>query len=876
MLSATLGKPAATIVPDTALLQHHAQAPSRLHHVIAVTENEATTTSIINFHGLQMPPPTSEFQGSLSLERIRHVLRDCYSSTPNSSLKSPEFTCSGTGFEYVEGKRMWYEKDDRRRRAIKWCKEYYSIAVEPQAHLFRIDAAFSDILSCQLPKLQNEDVIVKYAFDLLSRLPAEPVELPDARIKNCYESLPQHYLLPETQSPIWSSLRVVTYWNTNSILFALGIVMAPEGVKAGVGFSTGSLHTFLDTTMELLEMALELSQEARTRTDVQTWFVVRAFLWTSWQRCMMLLLWYDFGEQLSHGYGERRYSLARRRISDNGPSSRKLLGKTREQDRKVPIPGYMCKWAFELLRTDRAAVGMDFRRLHERYSDLFGNRPPRCVQAPNGQLRQCDGLSVDHCQRFKGLKIIDQSAHVPSCPKATGCRPIYWDEESYRSIQGARAVSLVEHASDQLKYCPASQNTLAISHVWSHGQGGRPEPGGTGFNRCLHRRYIDIARRLGCDSYWMDTLCIPQDHQLRAEAIDKINEIFTRSKVTLVCDRDLMEIDVTNLSDEPELQESLLAALLVCDWNVRAWTLLEAMRGRQNIYLLCKDDNVVSAKDTLSAVHRVGRIDIAILFSTCQHLIPWEPYVGEDPRRVEMYPVDLPEAAILLSHRHASRPGDDIVIWSLLCHPKASYSVEKLYEQRIGTILRTGFLMSGYPRIQNRKGRSWAPSQPRLLMSDSPLTSSKSRRFANAYDGEGSGWGFIREHGFDSSWAVYEIGELDTISNLKARLLGKLPQLILSTRRQIGWSSLLYSRLLLWDIEVKYLRAYRWAALLQPSSHGPLRKDNVAVLYRGSSDGILLAVVASNDQVSWEWKGLYEWPKDIPLLDFELKMITLV
>lgn len=87
---------------------------------------------------------------------------------------------------------------------------------------------------------------------------------------------------------------------------------------------------------------------------------------------------------------------------------------------------------------------------------------------------------MDNCQRFKGQKIIDQSAHAG---RAHQCEPLYWDERSYRGVDGARAVSLDEQPTDnQLVYCLASETTLAISHVWSHGQGGRPENSGTGLN----------------------------------------------------------------------------------------------------------------------------------------------------------------------------------------------------------------------------------------------------------------------------------------------------------------------------------------------------------------------------------------------------------
>lgn len=150
----------------------------------------------------------------------------------------------------------------------------------------------------------------------------------------------------------------------------------------------------------------------------------------------------------------------------------------------------------------------------------------------------CDGQHSDHCQRFKGLKVVSQSAHDRKCTwqdesdgtigartslfAAMCCRKprnkpepkSVWDEKSYRSIEGARAVSLAETDPQDgpIKFCKVSNKTLAISHVWSHGQGGRPE---TGINRCLHARYVRIARNLDCDSYWIDTTCIPCEHELR-------------------------------------------------------------------------------------------------------------------------------------------------------------------------------------------------------------------------------------------------------------------------------------------------------------------------------------------------------------------------
>jgi hypothetical protein len=221
---------------------------------------------------------------------------------------------------------------------------------------------------------------------------------------------------------------------------------------------------------------------------------------------------------------------------------------------------YMCTWAFELMRTEPPCMVADFRLFHWRFSQLFGAQKAWC------NMRSAvpyDGRHSDNCQRFKGMKIKDQSMHDASCPGHY--TRLVCDEKSYRSIRGARAVFLADTDTSQrwIRYCPATDKTMAISHVWSHGQGGRPEDG---MNQCLHERYKRIARSLDCDSYWMDTPCIPKDHQLRKEAIQSINAVFYQSALTLVCDRDLMSIDVAGVeSQSVELQKYILATILIYD-----------------------------------------------------------------------------------------------------------------------------------------------------------------------------------------------------------------------------------------------------------------------------------------------------------------------
>ena len=99
-------------------------------------------------------------------------------------------------------------------------------------------------------------------------------------------------------------------------------------------------------------------------------------------------------------------------------------------------PQYMCGWAFELLRNNPVCIGLDFRRFFFRYSIAFGDRPGRCLR---DQPTSCKGDEPGKCQRFRGMRIENQSLHN-DCQG--DCERLTWDEKSYRSISGARAVAL--------------------------------------------------------------------------------------------------------------------------------------------------------------------------------------------------------------------------------------------------------------------------------------------------------------------------------------------------------------------------------------------------------------------------------------------------
>ena len=527
-----------------------------------------------------------------------------------------------------------------------------------------------------------------------------------------------------------------------------------------------------------------------------------------------------------------------------------------EELRHIP---YLCGWAFRSLRNDRANIAMDLRHFHDCYRAHFGQKPAACNQGPI----QCDGSSSHDCKRFTNTAAKNQSMHDYKCDGS--CLRLFWSRESFINVPGAKAVDIASTDSNNLQYCKVSESTLAVSHVWSHGQGGRPDNiglEGTGFNLCLHRRYADLAASLGCNSYWMDTSCIPSEKTLRRECVAQINGIFATSGKTVICDRDIMAIDISN----PTISayESILAALLVCDWDIRAWTLLEAMRGRYGLFVLCRHNRLINLRELLKSVHENGRMDLTNLFLARDYLFPpmaisgfelfpGHPITGDVEREIVEGFVNIGEAAALLSHRHATRDGDDLMIWSLLIGDFEDKSPIAMWERQIGKRIRTGCLVSSAQRVQCQPGLGWAPFSPTALQRiDVQSTGSK---VYPASDGSATSDGLITREGLRAKWLTHVFPSM-TASTV--------------TEEQIQDLNLLGTRA---EIATQRLRGYKWGALLQAMPRkGP---GNIPVAYRGSL-GPVVVVCGSRDNNVWEWKGIYEWNANIALPPFTIKEMLIV
>lgn len=386
----------------------------------------------------------------------------------------------------------------------------------------------------------------------------------------------------------------------------------------------------------------------------------------------------------------------------------------------------------------------------------------------------------------------------------------------------------------------------------------------------------------------MDATCIPTSHRLRAEAITNINHVFMQAKVMLVCDRDIMQIDISDLTCST--CETLLVTALVSDWNTRAWTFFEAFRARRTIHLLCKNNAVVSLKQVFQTVCSDGPLDIAILTLAMGHAVPpfddssfAMPFAPGDKNRFETGYLTAERSGRSLINRPASRPGDDIVIWSLLMNENTVFQDAEAFWRNLQAAhhtgqsyyeaaqVETGYLVSSIPRL-NVQGLSWAPVSPTSSFSTQGITTD----FEN-FEGRASVMGFIRPEGLVADWWVWRF------SNVDSSLFSDSPYL-----RNLN------------TIRKQFQQGYRWGAVLFPIEatllgefHGSHR---LFWQQGGRSSPIMVVVCATNEAngtvagkyqlqktgtgveellenknaVSWEWTGVHLWDNAEPQPPWQL------
>lgn len=362
-----------------------------------------------------------------------------------------------------------------------------------------------------------------------------------------------------------------------------------------------------------------------------------------------------------------------------------------------------------------------------------------------------------------------------------------------------------------------------------------------------------------------------------------INDIFCDSRVTLISDKDLQSVDVSSRFMED--LEILLSILLVCDWGVRAWTMLEAIRANKAVHILCCNDEAIRLTDMLRMIHDKGAVDLAVLLGSAQHLLP-----SSDSGSSKA----LEETGHLLSQRHASRKNDEILIWGLLSNLTAPKDVVRLWKahREAHSKVNTGFLISSAPRIQNHPTLGWAPETPYIRPQYRKIEMAVDRQQEYnvrypSYDGRESYTACITTHGLWSKWLVHDL-DRDHILRACDRCDEEMmatewddpdPEEALPIPR-LDTNSNVYER-------ADYANACKTMESLSSDPRAkiriirPLDKEGTAPYAannaRGEDFANLVAVcvctgLKSNqvpqidfmpkDCEEWHWKGVYEWQDD--------------
>lgn len=197
----------------------------------------------------------------------------------------------------------------------------------------------------------------------------------------------------------------------------------------------------------------------------------------------------------------------------------------------------------------------------------------------------------------------------------------------------------------------------------------------------------------------------------------------------------------------------------------------------------------------------------------------------------------------MLSHRHATRQGDEIVIWSLLMKDATTYfNAEDLWRDMLDQSVNTGFLMSDTPRL-NIPGFSWAPLTP--YARDSDNKTAYGRKKILVYNGEGSRAATITKYGLWGVWLIHHL-DIHQVDQCEERLK---------------------------DV-YRFFTVYPYVALLRPATvHYPVPYDGFHD-EGGAKNKNLLATCVSEDGAHWIWKGVRE--VEANGLQFDLEQVLIV
>jgi hypothetical protein len=248
---------------------------------------------------------------------------------------------------------------------------------------------------------------------------------------------------------------------------------------------------------------------------------------------------------------------------------------------------------------------------------------------------------------------------------------------------------------------------IAFSHVWSHGLG---SPADVGLPTCRLECIRDLLlssqnpkteHRRGEKLFWIDSLSIPMDHELKMKSIGMMEKIYQKASAVLVLDSSLQNISPAEVS-----LEMIALQILTSDWNRRLWTFQEAMLAK-DLRIALKNEWMSLQTLCNNLNQRLLQGDISPMTFRCWQRL----YVLASARQKNS---GLFEWFQLLQFRACSVPSDEAIVISTLSQLETSSLNELDAEHRMArlwTMLRrvpAGLLFHASVRLQVPNYR-WAP-----------------------------------------------------------------------------------------------------------------------------------------------------------------------
>ncbi|KAF2228490.1 hypothetical protein EV356DRAFT_571831 [Viridothelium virens] len=817
------------------------------------------------------------------------------------------------------------------------CRALLGAVSKPEDHLRRLDNALGRLVKFKIIQpLLKDDELARRACAVLERLPAEYGEYHEACDGQMCAELPSDYFTNEHCTRTTSNLKVTRYLPVFLLELAVLVALPISERQNWHGQATLSLVNMIADSLEYL-----LYMKPGANFDASRLLIVRSLLWSLWRRSLSLHRYYVLRVHLEFGFTysvHRSLRLKGQRLYDIVCNHRQLAGSTTPE--ASALPNSACNLAYELLQSDPVLVGTDLTALLVRFNETFPDEPPQHAdqRSDTTTLEQSNHQITEQTTRVDDSSVrnhVSHASHVNTC--SGNCTRLAWNESSYRAISGAPAVSLVPIQEGRLQYCESSRRTMTVAQTWTSVQDGNQGDAINvpGISTCLHKTFCEVSHKAGCNSYWVHTTCVPIDQTMRNEVMDSINAVFEDSQFTLVYDHKIISMAAPDAGlCEVDSMEKLLATFLLCEWNLGAWTLFEAMKGAKNLQLLCKNNTLVSLHEVILSIHTRGSIELSSLLLSSYYLLRPSEIHGlssiitvfqelsssELLRHTNTRTMGVEEAGRLLSYRRVRDEKDQVLIWSLLIGVPPT-SIPAQFWSYMFTI-RTGYLMSSIPRVEGVPNLSWGPICPGCAI-DNQDTFAKSQSLVWHDEQSEEGWiiktstlspiflkaiwqfcsldGLRLERAVRSAfthtgaiwsefWSVHHRHGSSYFERKRPLFMGQLPtngeEWHLKYRMAMNayqlWSTWTLLRLPaacrreLLKVSNRYRRESKSVALIYPKIDGSTPEDPLKLSQM--VDNLTLAVITSEkgdiQDAFWKWREVIKWDTNVYLPPFRERLIN--